>query len=61
MDKYNIASLMLQYINNPKGISDGLDYVEDYDNAEQYKEVFKLIFEVMHQNKHYNMMMGIIV
>ncbi len=61
MDKYNIASLMLQYINNHKGISDGLDYVEDYDNAEQYKEVFKLIFEVMHQNKHYNMMMGIIV
>jgi wobble nucleotide-excising tRNase len=58
MDKYNLASLMLQYINNPNGIGGGLTYVEYYDNAEQYKEVFKLIFKAMHQDQHYNMMMG---
>ena len=49
---------MLSYINSPTGISDGLNYVEDCVDAEQYKAVFKLIFESLHQEQHYKMMMG---
>ena len=37
----------------------GLNYVEDCVDAEQYKTVLRLIFEAMHQEQHYNMMMGI--
>ena len=57
-ERYHLASAMLSYINNPHGISDGLNYVEDCEDAEQYKAVFKLIFESLHQEQHYNMMMG---
>lgn len=59
MEKYHLASSMLAYISNPHGISDGLNYVEDCDDVELYKTVFKLIFEALHQEQHYNMMMGI--
>lgn len=58
MEKYHLASSMLTYISNPHGISDGLNYVEDCDDVELYKSVFKLIFEALHQEQHYNMMMG---
>jgi len=57
-EKYQLASAMLLYINNPQGISDGMNYVEDCIDAEQYKAVFKLIFEALHQEQHYNLMMG---
>lgn len=57
MEKYHLASSMLTYISNPHGISDGLNYVEDCDDAELYKTVFKLIFEALNQEQHYNMMM----
>jgi hypothetical protein len=50
---------MLSYIHNSTGVVDGLNYVEDCVDAEQYKAVLKLIFEAMHQEQHYNMMMGI--
>jgi len=56
--RYHLAASMLSYINNPTGISDGLNYVEDCVDAEQYKAVFKLIFESLHQEQHYKMMMG---
>ena len=57
--RYHLASSMLSYINNSTGITDGLNYVEDCVDAEQYKTVLRLIFEAMHQEQHYNMMMGI--
>ena len=56
-EKYHMASAMLSYINNPGGISDGLNYVEESMDADQYKAVFKLIFEAMNQDQHYRMMM----
>lgn len=58
MEKYHLASSMLTYISNPHGLSDGLNYVEDFNDIEQYKSVFKLIFETLNQEQHYNMMMG---
>ena len=59
MTKYELASSMLAYINNPHGITDGLNYVEETDDVEPYKEVFHLIFEALDQEQHYKMMMGI--
>lgn len=56
MTDYQLASSLLAYINNPNGISDGLNYVEDCDDVEAYKHVFELIFEALGQSQHYNMM-----
>jgi len=56
--RYHRAAIILSYINNPSGINDGLNYIEDCGDAEQYKEVFKMIFEATNQEQHYRMMMG---
>ena len=56
MTDYQLASSLLAYINNPNGISDGLNYVEDCDDVDSYKRVFKLIFEALGQSQHYDMM-----
>ena len=58
MTDYQLASSLLAYINNPNGISDGLNYVEDCDDVDAYKRVFKMIFEVLQQSQHYQMMTG---
>lgn len=58
MTDYHMASSLLAFINNPNGISDGLNYVEDFDDVESYKRVFKMIFEVLKQDQHYKMMTG---
>lgn len=57
--KFNLASAMLSYISNPTGINDGLNLTEDYAEVSQYRETFKQIFYALHQEQHYNMMMGI--
>ena len=44
--------------NNPNGISDGLNYVEDYEDVDVYKRVFQMIFEALGQSQHYKMMTG---
>lgn len=59
-DRYNLADSMLSYMNDsPAVISDGFNYIDDGVDVEQCKAVFKLIFEAMHQEQHYKMMMGI--
>lgn len=59
-DRYHLASALLLYIDDsPSVISDGLNYIEDGTDIEQYKAVFRLIFESMHQEQHYKMMMNI--
>ncbi len=55
---YQLASSLLAYINNPNGISDGLNYVEDCEDAEAYKRVFQMIFDALGQSQHYKMMTG---
>jgi hypothetical protein len=40
------------------GFSDGLNYVDDCADIKLYRTVFKLIFEALQQEQHYNMMMG---
>lgn len=57
--KYHLASAMLSYISaNSVGFSDGLNYVDDCADINLYRTVFKLIFEALEQEQHYNMMMG---
>lgn len=58
MTDYQLASSLLAYINNPNGISDGLNYVEDYEDVDVYKRVFQMIFEALGQSQHYKMMTG---
>ena len=58
MTDYQLASSLLAYINNPNGISDGLNYVEDCDDVDAYKHVFGMIFEALGQSQHYKMMTG---
>ena len=58
--KYDMASTMLSYIDATSyGVNDGLHYVDDGVDVELYRETFRMIFEHMHQEQHYNMMMGI--
>lgn len=57
--KYHLASAMLSYISaNSVGFSDGLNYVDDCADIDLYRMVFKLIFEALSQEQHYQMMMG---
>lgn len=58
MTDYQLASSLLAYINNPNGISDGLNYVEDCEDVNAYKRVFQMIFEALGQSQHYKMMTG---
>lgn len=58
MTDYQLASSLLAYITNPNGISDGLNYVEDCDDADAYKRVFQMIFDAFGQSRHYEMMTG---
>lgn len=58
MTDYQRASSLLAYINNPNGISDGLNYVEDCEDVDAYKRVFQMIFEALGQSQHYKMMTG---
>lgn len=58
MTNYHLASSLLAYINNPNGISDGLNYVEDCEDVEAYKRVFEMIFDALGQSQHFNMMTG---
>lgn len=57
--QYQMASAMLSYINaNSVGINDGINFVDDCVDIEQTKETFKMVFALMNQEQHYEMMMG---
>ena len=58
--KYDLASAMLSYIaSNETGFKDGMHYVDDYMDTQLCRDIFKMIFTIMGQEQHYNMMMGI--
>lgn len=57
--QYQMAHAMLSYINaNSAGINDGINFVDDCVDIEQTKETFRLVFVLMEQKQHYDMMMG---
>lgn len=55
--RYQMAATLLSYIGTSSiGSNDGLQFVEDYLNADECRKAFKLIFESMEQKQHYDMM-----
>lgn len=57
--QYQMANAMLSYISaNSVGINDGINFVDDCVDVEQTKDTFRLIFTLMEQKQHYDMMMG---
>ena len=57
--QYQMASAMLSYINaNSVGINDGINFVDDCVDIEQTKETFRMVFALMNQEQHYEMMMS---
>ena len=57
--QYQMVSAMLSYINaNSVGINDGINFVDDCVDIEQTKETFRMVFVLMNQEQHYEMMMG---
>jgi wobble nucleotide-excising tRNase len=58
-EKQHLLNALLRYIGaENQRFNDGLDYVEDAENVEQIRHTFKLIFDVMEQTQHYDMMMA---
>lgn len=57
--QYQMAHAMLSYINaNATGLNDGINFVDDCVDIEQTRETFRLVFTLMEQKQHYDMMMG---
>ena len=55
----NWQQRFFSYIDSsPALIADGFNIIETGFDAEQMKEVFKMIFEAMQQEQHYKMMMN---
>ena len=56
-EKYQLASAMLSYINADNlGADDGLNYIDDYVDISECRDVFKMIFKLMGQEQHYKKM-----
>ena len=54
------VSAMISWLNaSTNNIVDESNYIDDGSAIDVYKETFKMIFEFMGQEQHYNMMMGI--
>lgn len=59
-EKYQLASAMLSYMNSSSlGINDGLDFVDEYLDADECCSIFEMIFDLMNQKQHYDMMLNI--
>jgi wobble nucleotide-excising tRNase len=55
--KYHLAQAMLSYINRSDAFNDGLHFVDESIDCDQYRSVFYSIFEVMNQGQHFKHMM----
>ncbi|MCC8183085.1 MAG: AAA family ATPase [Clostridiales bacterium] len=55
---YEMALSLLSGIDGAGSMKDEPDYVEDTDDIDAYRRIFRLIFEALGQTQHYDMMMG---
>ena len=55
--KYHLAQAMLSYINRSDAFNDGIHFVDESIDCEQYRDVFYSIFDVMNQGQHFRHMM----
>jgi len=55
--KYHLAQAMLSYIRQSDSFNDGLRFVDESIDCDQYRDMFHTIFVVMGQEQHYRRMM----
>lgn len=58
MTRFHLAKSMLAYMHSTDTFNDGLNFVDESMDCDQYRDVFKTIFEVLDQSQHYNRMMN---
>ena len=56
--KFHLAQAMLSYIKRSDSFNDGLHFVDESIDCQQYKDTFWTIFDAMNQTQHFNMMMN---
>ena len=56
--KYHLAQAMLSYINRSDTFNDGMHFVDESIDCDQYRDVFRTIFEVMGHGQHYKRMIA---
>lgn len=58
--KYEMAASMLSYISaNSSTLNDGMNYIDGCIDVQQCRHTFQMIFDVMGQSQHYDMMINI--
>lgn len=58
MTRFHLAKSMLAYMHSSDTFNDGLNFVDESIDCDQYRDVFKTIFDVLGQSQHYNRMMN---
>lgn len=58
MTRFHLAKSMLAYMHSSETFNDGLNFVDESMDCDQYRDVFKTIFEVLDQSQHYSRMMN---
>lgn len=58
MTRFHLAKSMLAYMHSTDTFNDGLNFVDESMDCDQYRDVFKTIFEVLDQSQHYSRMMN---
>lgn len=58
MTRFHLAKSMLAYMHSTDSFNDGLNFVDESMDCDQYRDVLKTIFDVLDQSQHYNRMMN---
>lgn len=56
--QYVLARAMIRFFDNSSGMNGGFNYVEDVTDIQKYKDTFEMIFDVLGQKQHFDMMMN---
>ena len=56
--KYHLAQSMMSYISRAESFNEGFHFVDESIDVEQYKDVFRMVFDAMDQSQHYQRMMN---
>jgi wobble nucleotide-excising tRNase len=56
--KYHLAQAMLSYIDRSDAFNDGMHFVDESIDCDQYRDVFRTIFDVMGHGQHFKRMMA---
>jgi wobble nucleotide-excising tRNase len=58
MTRFHLAKSMLAYMYSSETFNDGLNFVDESMDCDQYRDVFRTIFDALDQSQHYNRMMN---